>query len=196
MKKYFLISALTLFVLTGCKKDPSTDMNSDNMNDSTAVVNESMSDTTMTDTTMTDTTMSAEDRAKLLNKMTVEKTTTSTDPSDGKFTLSENKWILSELNGKAISNKTAKDYFINLDSKSGKFAGFAGCNNLNGQYTMTKPGKLSFTNMLSTKMACNDMKTEGDFMKAMEMVDNYSVEGDMLHLYKGKKLLIMFSIKK
>lgn len=191
MKKYFLISALTLFVLTGCKKEAATDVNSENMNDTTAVVNESLIDSSMTDTTM-----SAEERAKLLNKMSVEKTTTTTDPADGKFTLSENKWILSELNGKAIANKTGKDFFINLDSKSGRFAGFAGCNNLNGQYTMTKPGKLSFTNMLSTKMACDDMKTEADFMKAMATVDNYMVEGDMLHLYKGKTLAIMFTIKK
>lgn len=191
MKKYFLISALTLFVLTGCKKEATNDMDSDNSNDSTATKNSEMVDETATDTTMSDAT--DEDP---LNKMSVEKTTTTTDPADGKFTLSENKWLLTEIYGKAVNNKSGKDYFINLDSKSGSFVAFAGCNNVKGNYVMTKPGNLSLTKMISTKMACSDMKTENEFMAALSKTDNYMVEGDMLHFHKGKTAIAKFTIKK
>lgn len=192
MKKIYLIATVALVMMTSCKKDPSTDVNADGMNDSTAVETSVVDSTaTATDSTATDSTS-----ADLLNKISVEKTTTTTDPADGKFTLSENKWILTELNGKAVANKTTKEYFINLDSKSGKFVGFAGCNNLKGSYVMTKPGKLSLTNIISTKMACNEIKMENDFVAALGKVDNYMVDGDMLHLHKGKTAVAKFTIKK
>ena len=191
MKKIYFIATLALIMMTSCKKEATTDVNADTMNDSTAVETESVIDSTATDSTTADST-----NADLLNKISVEKTTTTTDPADGKFTLSENKWILTELNGKAVANKTSKEYFINLDSKSGKFTGFAGCNNLKGSYVMTKPGKLMLTNIISTKMACNELKMENDFIAALGKTDNYMIEGDMLHLHKGKTAVAKFTIKK
>lgn len=193
MNKYFSILAFVLLVLVGCKKETTpTDVDAEQAADTTVVE----SQTTDVDTTMTDTAVTDGTDVDLPNKLSVEKTMTYTDPADGRFTLSENRWLLSELNGKAVSNKTSIDFYINLDSKSGKFSGFAGCNNINGDYTMKKAGKLAFSKVTSTRKSCQDLKTETDFMAALAKVDNYMVEGDMLHLHKGKVAVAKFKVKK
>lgn len=176
MKKIYLIASLALVMMTSCKKDQASDADTNALNDSTAVKTETTVDST--------------------NVNSVEKTTGSTDPADGKFTLSENKWVLSELNGKAVTNKTDKDYFINLDSNLGRFSGFTGCNTVEGDYQMVEPGKLLFANVNSTKVACDESKLETEFLAALGKVDSYMIEGDVLHLHKGKTAVAKLTIKK
>lgn len=183
MKKHFFIAALTLVLLSSCKKNENVDVDTQNdsivQQDTTSMVQ----DTVVTDSTTVDSTGAA-----LPNELSTSTSTKTTDSSKGKFALSETKWKLTELNGKPVTNTTGKDFYINLDSKTAKFVAYAGCNNISGAYTMVAETKLAFSKIISTKMACPNSDTEAKFVKALEKVDNYMIEGTgkVLHFHKGK----------
>ncbi|MEC4005373.1 META domain-containing protein [Flavobacterium sp. SUN052] len=181
MKKSYLIIAVAFLSIVGCQKKETevTNTSADSIQqaDTTSVAD-------MKNDTTTTTTNDSSD-VELLNKMKTTTKTIENDPSKGKYALAETKWKLVELNGKAVKSTSDKDYFINLDSKSGKFAAFAGCNSIMGTFVMKAATKLAFLKIATTKMACQDSKTEMDFVKALEKVDNYMIEGTMLHFHKG-----------
>jgi heat shock protein HslJ len=191
MKKFYFILGIAFLTIVSCKnKETSeTDVMNDTIvnQDSTMVVNETeVVDSTAVDSSDVD----------LLNKMSTSTTNSSTDPSEGKYALAETKWKLVELNGKAVKSATNKDYFINLDSKSGKFAAYAGCNNFSGTFVMKAANKLAFSKIAGTKMACPNMSFESNFITTIEKTDNYMIEDNVLHLHKGKAMLAKFeSIK-
>lgn len=176
MKIKYLIIALTVFSIVSCKKNEMDESSS------------SMDSIEQTDASMiADTNLVVQDSSdvKLLDTMSTSTTKIITDTSKGKFALAETKWRLVEVNGKSVKSNNEKDYFINLDSKSGKFTGFVGCNSIMGSFVMIDATKLQFSNVASTKMACPDMKIESKFMKMLEKVENYSIEGTTLFLNKS-----------
>lgn len=194
MKKYLFIAAVALLTFSSCKKqetaeaDASMTTDSIEQQDTTNMV----TDTTVIDTTSADATTSEGSDVELLNKMSTKTTSKNVDGTKGKYALSETKWKLVELNGKAVKSKTGKDYFINLDSKSGKFAANVGCNTISGTYFMKDETKLGFNKIMATKMACPNFNFESDFVKVLEKVDNYMIEGKMLHFHKTKAALAKF----
>lgn len=189
MKKTYIIIALALISIVGCQKKEKevdqTTMDTIQQVDTTSV-SDMKNDSTAT------TTQAATDSSdvELLNKMKTSSKTVETDPSKGRYPLAETKWQLVELNGKAVKSTSTKDYFINLDSKSGKFAAFAGCNSIMGTFVMKATTKLAFSKVASTKMACDDSKTEMEFVKTLSKVDNYMIEGRTLHFHKGNTAAI------
>jgi heat shock protein HslJ len=79
-----------------------------------------------------------------------------------------------------------KDYFVkkncyldltNNDRASAKM----GCNNLSFSYKING-SKISFTNGISTRMACEDMKLEGDFSNAILEMNSFSINKHQLTL--------------
>lgn len=98
------------------------------------------------------------------------------------------KWQLVELNGKPVSNKDAKikPYFLQLN-KDNRFAAFAGCNSMMGQYELNQETmRIKFSKVAATLMACQDMEVEQAFAKVIETVDNYSLSGNSLSLNKAR----------
>ena len=195
MKKFYFITAVLLVTISSCKKtqEATDETNNDSiaMQDTTSLSKEVLKDSTMTDSTTIDSS-----NVQVLNKMSTKTTTNKVDETKGKYALAETKWKLVELNGKVVKSETNKDYFINLDSKSGKFAAFAGCNSISGSFVMIAATKLSFTNVMSTKMACANANVEDKFTKALSKVDNYMIEGTMLHFHNGKKAVAKFEATK
>lgn len=194
MKNIYFAIAVLLFGFTSCKNSDATNEDTTGI-DSTAIQQEKMAATDTLNST-TDTTAVAMDTTdaksdvKLPNKIS---TTEKVIPGEkGKFALAETKWKLVELNGKAVDYTTSRDYFINFDSKSGTFKSFVGCNRISGSYFMKATGKIGFTNIISTRKACNDNNAERDFFNNLQKVDNYMIEGKMLHLHVGKKAVAKF----
>lgn len=186
MKKFYLIATVAFLAFSSCKKQ---EERQDVTTDDSMIVEDSTSipqDGVVVDSTTIDASVTDSSDVELLDKMSTKTTTTSTDPSKGKYALSETKWKLVELNGKAVKSNSGKDYFINLDSKSGKFAAYAGCNNFAGTFVMKATTKLAFSKIMGTKMACPNMNFESDFIKALEKVDNYMIEGNSLHFHRAK----------
>jgi copper homeostasis protein (lipoprotein) len=104
------------------------------------------------------------------------------------FSILGTKWQLVELNGKPVTNKDAKTkpYFIQLN-KDNRFAAFAGCNSMMGQYELNQETmRIKFSKVAATLMACQDMEVEQAFAKVIETVDNYSLSGNSLSLNKAR----------
>lgn len=115
------------------------------------------------------------------------------NPAVGKYTLAETKWKLISLNKKKVSQNGKKEYFIKLNSKDGRFEAFAGCNSIWGSYDMPSFDTLSFSETITTEMACTNMDLETGFTTMLSEVNSYKIQQGMLTLLgKGKKTLAQF----
>ena len=105
-----------------------------------------------------------------------------------KVELKNSKWRLVKLYGKTIEkNKDSKrDYGITFNP-DGRFSAFAGCNNMMGSYKLKEEvSRIEFSKVASTMMACEDMVTEQELAKVLEMADNYNFDGKTLKLNKAR----------
>ena len=99
-------------------------------------------------------------------------------------------WKLISLQGKAIQmaeNQEREQYFI-LRS-DGTLTGFAGCNQFHGRFELRDGDRIRFNkNLATTRKACpNGDIDENDFLNVFKVTDNYSINGDTLHLNVGKR---------
>jgi len=99
------------------------------------------------------------------------------------------KWTLTTLEGKVVSSVPNQEQAIHFVlQEDGKVVGFTGCNTFNGNYTLEKGGRIRFSKMASTRMACPDTPVkEFDFLQVFELADNYTVNGNTLMLNVGRR---------
>ncbi|NDV46795.1 META domain-containing protein [Paludibacter sp. 221] len=100
----------------------------------------------------------------------------------------EKYWKLIEVNGKEVktSENQAKEAHFILKLENNRVNGNGGCNSFFGTYVIKNGNRISFSQMGSTMMACLNMETESQFMRALEMTDNYTVNGDTLSLNRAR----------
>jgi len=98
-------------------------------------------------------------------------------------------WVLEEMDGQAVT----KDDFngrdvpnMEIDIKTNRFSGFAGCNRMTGGLFFEKD-LLRFTNAASTKMACPNMEAESTFLKNLQSGTTYKIENNRLYLSNGSQ---------
>ena len=89
-----------------------------------------------------------------------------------------------------------KDYFIKkncfLDMTNKEIASSKmGCNNLSFNYK-TNGSKVSFTNGITTEMACEDMKLEYDFSKSILEMSSFSINAHQLLLTSPNGVKMIF----
>ena len=99
-------------------------------------------------------------------------------------------WKLIKLDGKDVkmsANQEREQYFTLRSDSS--VMGFAGCNNFNGQYELISGNKIKFNqNMAMTMRACPDLDIdESAMMQVFALTDNYTITGDTLSLFVGKR---------
>jgi heat shock protein HslJ len=108
--------------------------------------------------------------------------------------ITNRKWTLTQINDGIISNSGV---WIQLDAAKKRFHGKGGCNNVSGGYT-TNGNKITFTQAVSTRMACPDaatMRREADFLKQLGgHTFTYSVSGETISLYENGKLTLQFAM--
>lgn len=104
----------------------------------------------------------------------------------------QSKWILTSLNGKPITNN--KCYIQFLEGQ--RFSAYAGCNAMGGEYKIEDGNRVSFSKMMSTMMACEDMKIEQELAAALETTDAFVLENKTLQLNKAKIPLAVFELHK
>ena len=104
----------------------------------------------------------------------------------------DRKWVVSEVNGTPVqlsgTNRDAHLYFSPSDKR---FTGSGGCNRISGSYTINNNGRLSFSEPNRTKMACDDIAFEDNFLNLLERVDRYTVENDMMLLKDGNRVVLL-----
>lgn len=129
-----------------------------------------------------------EQRIKLLDlegkEITGEMATLYILQKTGNPNVESKKWKLVELNGKPIES-TAETHFLILDPKSGMAHTKANCNTIKVRYRITNEFVIRFEQGISTLMACPD-KTEDEYLKVLNAVDNLSSDGSRLTLNKAR----------
>lgn len=94
------------------------------------------------------------------------------------------EWQLVEVLGKPVNEygELTKTPTISFDSKEHRFSGNAGCNILNGSYKILPGNRIQFGQVMSTMMACPDMKLEDIVSKTLPTLNTYMVydNGDLI----------------
>ena len=99
--------------------------------------------------------------------------------------LANTKWALAD-------NVKGKIPTLNIDGE--KINGNGGCNNYFGTAKVDPAtGNFSAGQMGSTKMACDNMSVEQNFMDMVGKANKYVVSGNTLELYKDNLLLLKFN---
>lgn len=109
-----------------------------------------------------------------------EETANSTEKLSG-------KWLITELDGKSLKKTGPKDN--TLEFRSDGFGAYGGCNSMGGQYEQNG-NKLKLSKIMSTMMACPDMTTEDQLKKALERVDDFVRNEEVLMLRANGEVII------
>ena len=102
-------------------------------------------------------------------------------------------WKLAEMEGipaEAI-NAGADAFTLKFDAADTLVSGRTNFNRFFGKYEK-QDGKLEFGNLGMTRMACPDMQYEDAFVKMLDEVDSYAIEGSELKFYDDKKVVAEF----
>lgn len=95
------------------------------------------------------------------------------------------KWVLAD-------NVKGKTPTLNIDGA--KVNGNAGCNSYFGTLsTDAASGTFTASQLGSTRMACDNMSVEQNFMSMMQKANKYVVNGTTLELYQDNLLLLKFN---
>lgn len=76
---------------------------------------------------------------------------------------------------------------LNFDGKSGRFAAYFGCNHMMGSYSH-QGGRLSFSHIASTLMACGN--ADGDFQGASALSNTRSAAIEAVKTRGGQRLIL------
>lgn len=103
-------------------------------------------------------------------------------------------WKLIGVSGKAvIEDANGREAYIILRIEDRRLQGFGGCNILLGSYELNEAThKVKFSRVASTMMACPRLRDESEFFKALEKVEEYSIEEGVLLLQKEGKTVATF----
>lgn len=109
--------------------------------------------------------------------------------------LKNNRWLLKSVDEKSITDlEFHKEVFIQFPTDSeDQFRGFAGCNNIFGGYELNQDS-LKFINVASTRMACDKMDFEANFLKKLQTINNYKIEKDILLLFSENEEVMKFQV--
>ncbi|WP_262249168.1 copper resistance protein NlpE N-terminal domain-containing protein [Parapedobacter soli] len=101
--------------------------------------------------------------------------------------ITDRYWKLIEVNGQAVADgSTQKEPYIQLNSDDSRLQATGGCNGLGGTYELKEPNRISFSQLMGTLMACENMEVENGLKRALESADSYHVQGDTLQLFRAR----------
>jgi heat shock protein HslJ len=116
------------------------------------------------------------------------------DGVDNSKALLENTWVLKSMGGSPVNILPGKDITLEFDKSLRRVSGFGGCNTYFGNYTHNKSG-LTFSEIVSTEMACDDLKTESDYFRFLQKTDKYKIVSNTLSFYGSGSEILTFEKK-
>lgn len=90
-------------------------------------------------------------------------------------------WKLLRLNGKDVENQR-KEPYLKFDAENKRASGNGGCNQFSCSFENPGPQRLTFGNIMSTKMACIGNSVEDEFFGALQQTTIYSLSANELKL--------------
>ena len=113
------------------------------------------------------------------------KSTSSSKVGKAQPSIANTKWTLAD---------NVKGQAPTLNIEGSKVNGNAGCNRYFGSVVMeTASGQFTPSGLGSTKMACDNMSVEKNFLDMMQKANKYVVSGTTLELYQDNLLLLKFN---
>lgn len=102
-------------------------------------------------------------------------------------------WVLEKRNGENVSfcNFEKEIPYIEINSTTGKFMGFAGCNRINGALFFEKD-LLRFTKIAATQLVCAPENKESEFLEMLKSTTTYQVENRRLVLRNSSGIELIF----
>ena len=92
--------------------------------------------------------------------------------------LSNSSWELTSINNRqVITSSISEGVYITFEPNENRVSGFAGCNRFFGNYRLGESGELTFDAIGSTKMMCNNMAIETEFLNVLHKVNRYEQDG-------------------
>ena len=101
------------------------------------------------------------------------------------------QWYFTRLLNDAEGiNFSAGKELLQFDANELRVTGKASCNSFFSNYTVEGTNQIKFEAAGHTMMACEAMATETKMLKALELIDSYTVKGNKLELKTNGKTLI------
>jgi len=113
------------------------------------------------------------------------------DKQSGDVEITDVRWKLIEINGKAVKTDDPKGYFLELKPDN-SFKAYAGCNNMTGHFEY-RDSRIHFMRVMGTMKSCPNIQTEEDLRVVLGTVDNFIKTEKGLQFRRGEVLLAKFS---
>ncbi len=102
------------------------------------------------------------------------------------------KWSLKKIHGVPGVEEVQTKAFLKFNGENKSAGGNGSCNSF-GSSTTIHQNEISFKNIFSTKMYCEEVqKTEDAFFKQLGKVTRFEIKDNRLLLYEDKELLLEF----
>lgn len=103
----------------------------------------------------------------------------------------QRNWMLIEFKEFTKEYLVEKKAYLNLSNDKNASAKM-GCNNLGFSYEILNKNQIEFKEGFATRMACQDMKLEYEFLSQLPLIKNYEIEGQKLILIGNDGLKMVF----
>ncbi|MFZ9388787.1 MAG: META domain-containing protein [Chitinophagaceae bacterium] len=104
----------------------------------------------------------------------------------------ETKWILKKIQIGADWKTVNTKAFIRIEEAKNHAGGNGSCNNFSGNFSRDG-GKVSFSQILSTKMFCQESQwAEDAYFQNLEKVNRIQISGKTMKLLQDEKVLLEF----
>jgi heat shock protein HslJ len=105
------------------------------------------------------------------------------------------RWVLTEMKGVPVQlSGGRRDAYINFEVAEKRFTGNGGCNQVSGNYSLNK-NSIHFSEVIATKMSCEDIAFENSFLSTLSSIDRYEVKGNDLLLKRKREILLVLSAR-
>jgi heat shock protein HslJ len=105
-------------------------------------------------------------------------------------------WTVDTMHRQAkMEAETLSNVFLSF-KEDNTFTGSGGCNRISGSFIL-KGTSIKFSNIISTKMACDRLEQEGAFLKLLqETVSAYTVDNNVLWLRDGASNIVFHASRR
>lgn len=112
--------------------------------------------------------------------------------SNNPYNLFSNGWKLVEMNREKVASE-GNAYSLTFTESDKSVKGVGDCNNFFSDFTLIGVNGLTIDGGGSTRMFCPNQTQEDEYLKTLNSVDSYSVDGDTLLLIKDGEVVLIFS---
>ena len=90
------------------------------------------------------------------------------------------EWNIVEMNGQKLPPEETRP-FLSFDVAAKRVSGYTGCNRLSGAiiYDETQKNNIQFSKVITTRMACMDMRYENEVLKTLDKIARFGASKEV-----------------